>query len=260
MPRLSSPHAFPGVIALARTTRLLGAWIWIAGAASIGATDPAAPAPTQPARVISQVEPVYPEMLRLRGVAGSAEILCDVDRAGIVTAAAVAGATLPEFGESALAAVRRWRFSPARRDGVAVAGQLLIPIEFTLSHEPSLESLAGRKVFRAIDAPIVPAESLPAWPAVIRRAWPIYPDKLKGSGITGSAVVSFVIDPEGLPINPEVIQATNDAFIPRALAAAVNLAYRPITAADGKPIFVNLIVKFEFKEQRRGSTAGLIER
>ena len=258
MPRLSSRPPLPCVLALARAALALGAGV--AGATWASAASPPTPAPTQSARVVSKVEPVYPETLRLRGVPGSAEILCDVDRDGNVTIAAVAHATNPEFGEAALAAVRRWKFSPARREGAAVAGQLLIPIEFTLNHEPSLESLAGRKVFRAIEARIVPAESLPAWPVVIRRAWPIYPEQLRGSGITGSAVVSFVIDPEGLPINPEVIQATNPAFVPRALAAAVNLAYRPIADADGKPLFVNLIVKFEFKEERGGSAAGLIER
>jgi protein TonB len=37
-----------------------------------------------------------------------------------------------DLDESAMEAVRRWRFDPARRDGTPVAVWVLIPVEFKL--------------------------------------------------------------------------------------------------------------------------------
>jgi protein TonB len=38
----------------------------------------------------------------------------------------------PDLDESAMEAVRRWRFDPARRDGEPVAVWVRIPVEFKL--------------------------------------------------------------------------------------------------------------------------------
>jgi protein TonB len=38
----------------------------------------------------------------------------------------------PELDQSAIEAVRRWRFEPARRDGASVAVWVVIPVEFKL--------------------------------------------------------------------------------------------------------------------------------
>jgi protein TonB len=38
----------------------------------------------------------------------------------------------PDLDQSALEAVRRWRFEPARRGGEAVAVWVIIPVEFKL--------------------------------------------------------------------------------------------------------------------------------
>src|SRR5581483_107512 len=202
--------------ALRRPLASLGRFAAVAGCLLLAPTSrgAAADAATHGPQVLRRIEPAFPETLRQRGLPGAAEILCEIDRDGNVAGASIQQATQPEFGEAALAAVRRWKFSPALRAGQPVAGRVIVPIEFALEPEASLESIAGRPVYvpLAADAPVINAEALAAWPVPIRRAWPIYPEQLKGSGVTGSATVSFVIAPDGLPINPQIVTATHDAF------------------------------------------------
>ncbi|QYM78547.1 energy transducer TonB [Horticoccus luteus] len=74
--------------------------------------------------------PIYPASLRASGEAGSAKVLCHVDREGVVTDAKVQEASAPEFGQAAAEALRGWLFAPAIKDGQFVELDVLIPIEF----------------------------------------------------------------------------------------------------------------------------------
>ena len=102
------------------------------------APTPTALAPLIPPRFnaayLKNPAPVYPVMLRRAGEEGKVVLRV------FVTADGTAGdiqvlhpASFPEFNEAAVAAVRKWRFVPARRGETPVAEWVQVPIEFKLN-------------------------------------------------------------------------------------------------------------------------------
>jgi TonB family protein len=79
--------------------------------------------------------PHYPPAAIGQGVEGLVIVQADIDANGGVSAARIERIEPPTataLGDAALDAVRHWTFTPARRDGHAVAGQALVPLRFSL--------------------------------------------------------------------------------------------------------------------------------
>jgi protein TonB len=77
--------------------------------------------------------PDYPIMLRQRGIEGTVWLRVLVDRSGLperIILFKTSGYRL--FDESALRAVARWRFKPARSQGTTMASWVEFPVRFTL--------------------------------------------------------------------------------------------------------------------------------
>lgn len=74
-----------------------------------------------PARFLSGEAPVYPITRLLNGESGTAEVEYTIDENGVPQDVRVLNATYKYFGAHAVIAVRKWRFSPAMKDGKPVA-------------------------------------------------------------------------------------------------------------------------------------------
>ncbi len=84
--------------------------------------------------VIFQARPTYPFEARRAGVTGEVLVQFAVNEEGLVSHAVALRAPDVEFADSALAAVRQWRFQPARNAaGQPVVTVLQVPIVFTLN-------------------------------------------------------------------------------------------------------------------------------
>jgi protein TonB len=79
---------------------------------------------------VRMVEPDYPIELRRQGVSGIVMVKCTVDDQGNVAETSVAKTSNEAFDKSALAAVKKWKFKPARQDGNPISVQVTIPIKF----------------------------------------------------------------------------------------------------------------------------------
>jgi protein TonB len=81
-----------------------------------------------------QVKPRYPESARRRGIEGTVLLKMRITAQGRVEdIQVVRSAGYPELDESAIEAVRRWRFEPARRNGTPVVEDaVLLPVVFQL--------------------------------------------------------------------------------------------------------------------------------
>lgn len=90
---------------------------------------------TEPS-VIEQRPPIYPADLKRREVTGMVEVGFVVDETGKVTRTYVRYSTERGFEEPALAAVKGWRFKPAKKDGKPVAARMTVPMNFQLSRTP----------------------------------------------------------------------------------------------------------------------------
>ena len=75
------------------------------------------------------VVPTYPEIARPAGISATVVLECTIDPTGHVADARVI-AGHPLFNESALNAVRQWRYTPTRLNGVPVAVLMTVTVRF----------------------------------------------------------------------------------------------------------------------------------
>jgi len=88
----------------------------------------------QKPRIISRIQPIYPHRARQKGISGKVTLKFLVTESGSVKKISVLSAK-PEgvFEDSAVSAVRKWRFEPGRLDGEPVPTWVKLPVSFTLS-------------------------------------------------------------------------------------------------------------------------------
>ncbi len=100
--------------------------------ADVAPAEPAASAgPDASARPISSPPPRYPARAMRRGESGTVLLQVHVDAQGRPTRVEVVQSSRSrELDREAQRTVERWRFSPAVRNGRAVASKVLVPIEF----------------------------------------------------------------------------------------------------------------------------------
>ncbi len=85
---------------------------------------------TEPPVPVRTVAPDYPDELRREGVSGLVVVKCSIDAQGNVAEAEVEKSSNAAFEKPAVAAVRKWKFKPAKQDGSPVAIKVSIPIKF----------------------------------------------------------------------------------------------------------------------------------
>jgi TonB family protein len=134
---------------------------------------PAAAPPAAPATVTAPVPTVtahaeYPAEERAAGREARVVVLATVDREGVVTAVEITASAGPRFDEAALAAARKWRFSPARDAIGPIESRVTIPFRFTLHH-------AGATTPQPAQTP-APAPAPPAPVAVAAPPLPTAPE------------------------------------------------------------------------------------
>lgn len=101
-------------------------------AGEMPAPAPSTPQRAQPVPIPAQSPPPrYPPAALRRGEGGSVLLRVDVDAAGSPTAVTLLRPSgSRELDRAASQVVRRWRFTPAMRDGQPVAGSVEVPFDF----------------------------------------------------------------------------------------------------------------------------------
>jgi protein TonB len=97
----------------------------------------AAPAPVTPPRsdasYLNNPKPAYPQAARRRGDEGTVLVRVQVTAEGLASRVGLEKSSgHPSLDESALAAVRTWRFEPARQGGKAIEAPYTVPVVFKL--------------------------------------------------------------------------------------------------------------------------------
>jgi periplasmic protein TonB len=85
---------------------------------------------TEPPVPVRTVAPEYPDELRREGVSGLVMVKCSIDEQGNVTETIIEKSSNAAFEKPAVAAVKKWKFKPAKQDGAPVAIKVSIPIKF----------------------------------------------------------------------------------------------------------------------------------
>lgn len=85
-----------------------------------------APAP------LTTERPEYPLDMKRAGIEGVVQITCLVDEKGGVQSVTVKDYTHPGFTGAAVDAVKKWTFTPGRRNGVTAPMRVSLPIRFVI--------------------------------------------------------------------------------------------------------------------------------
>ena len=115
--------------------------------ASLLVTAPALaqPPPNKPAggqsnvtlpTVVEHVDAVYPPDKLAQAIDTAVEVLVTVERDGTVSDAKIAVSGGEAFDAAALVAVRRWKFTPATRDGAPIRARIRVPFHFAPEAHP----------------------------------------------------------------------------------------------------------------------------
>jgi protein TonB len=93
------------------------------------------PAPSggeiEPARLISRSDPLYPPFARFQRIAGTVEVNFGITAKGEVKD--VIGKGPAVLTQAAVEAVRKWRYAPARLNGVSVETKATTVVAFRLN-------------------------------------------------------------------------------------------------------------------------------
>ncbi len=79
---------------------------------------------------VRTVAPEYPREMKNQGVSGLVMVKCTIDEQGNVAETEVSKSSNENFDKFAVAALKKWKFKPARQDGAAITVQVTIPIKF----------------------------------------------------------------------------------------------------------------------------------
>jgi periplasmic protein TonB len=108
----------------------------LAAALSVSASNRLSAA-VQNARPVSQVAPAYSHELRASDVEGEVVVSFTITTNGDVLNPVVVSSSDRHLEKPTLAAIRKWKFAPAMKDGVAVSVKALQPVAFRI---PELHS------------------------------------------------------------------------------------------------------------------------
>jgi TonB family protein len=210
-----------------------------------------------PVGIDQTVEPAYPSVLVPLGVkSGTACIAVAVDATGRLTDYLVTAYSHPAFADSALAAVKKWKFEPAQVRGIPRNSKSDLTFRFqmegvvvmtmtVLSYEEMLDlRLApGSTVYRACTL-----GELDRIPNPTKIVNPVYPNALARSSRGGHVAVAFYIDEQGHVRMPSVSRETDEAneeLSGIAVSAVSQWAFDPPTS-KGRPVLVLAQQDFNF--------------
>ena len=133
IPKPPAPKAKPKTIASKPAPATAAGPPTGAATASPGAAEKKS-GTTASIRVSSNPAPAYPPAARQAHQEGVVTVDVEVNAAGLPTSVSLARSSgFTSLDHAAIAAVRRWRFEPARNAGVAVRGRVRVPVRFQLN-------------------------------------------------------------------------------------------------------------------------------
>lgn len=138
MPAASEPVAAPPQRIPRQSSRVtpLSAPVEAVTVPRIAAAAPGANVDRLPERHANNPVPPYPEQAYAEGRQGRVVLEVQLDETGVVKTLRVAESSgYDPFDDSALATVRKWRFTPARRGDKAVPYTIRVPVRFAIRNE-----------------------------------------------------------------------------------------------------------------------------
>lgn len=170
--------------------------------------------------------PEYPLSLKRLGLNGEAQVSFVINKQGKVSDAVVLRTSHPLFGDAALGAVRKWKYSPVMENGEPVEFPMTIPIAFQLgdSEQADKSRLLDKKTQEALP----PQFRFDVAPRSHFDDVPMYPHELlPDKKLKGEVEVIVLIDEWGGVAEAKIRRATHPEFGQAMLAAVSRHKYEP---------------------------------
>jgi TonB family protein len=203
-------------------------------------------------------EAIFPPRLVTLGVkSGAASVAIAVDDRGQLTDYLVTAYTDPAFADSAVAALKKWKFEPAMIRGNARNSKADLTFKFQVEGVVvvSISALSDSEIIQYKLAPMSNAFSactlaqLDRIPTPTKIVNPVYPGQLARSSRGGRVSVEFYIDETGRVRMPSVSRETieaNEELAAVAVAAVGQWQFDP-PLSKGRPVLVLAQQDFTFK-------------
>jgi TonB family protein len=223
-------------------------------AVSASAQDVRNPSDRMTLAIVQTEDPIFPRSLQLTGVlSGNAKIAIDVDENGKLTDCLITGYSRKEFADSALEAIRQWRYLPPSVNGQPWASVRELSFDYTrtgvvvsfvgveaLSNRLD-ELLQGRYIYRTYAL-----RELDRIPTPIQVVNPVPPAPGPDVKAQHSVTVEFFIDEQGQVRLPAVSREdAGSAYAASALVAVRQWRFDPPTV-KGRPVLVLATQQFKF--------------
>lgn len=208
----------------------------------------------QSLQIKQTVEPVFPQRLVQIGVTeGMVRVAINTDVQGKLVEWLMVGYTRPEFADAAVAAIKQWKFEPARLRGEPAGTTVEIFFQFeakgvvvsTCNFNDIIEERVARIIgVHYVYQPCSLAE-LDRIPTPIIAVKPQYPAELADKGVKGSVTVEFYIDETGTIRVPAVSVKDDSQLSALAVAALRQWKFEPPTR-NGRPVLLKASQLFRF--------------
>jgi len=179
----------------------------------------------KPPQLIKKVNPIYPDSVKKKGIAGVVILELTTDIYGRVARIKVLR-SIPELDEAAIVAVKQWIYEPFIMEGKPRSVIFTVTCRFGL------------------DLPPVRATGDIKPPLLIKMVDPIYPDTAKAKEIEGTVILELTTDIYGRVAKVKVLRSIPE-LDEAALDAVKQWIYEPFIM-DKKPRGVIFTVTVRF--------------
>lgn len=202
--------------------------------------------------------PLFPLPLKADGITrGHAIIVIGVDTGGKLSDWLVVGYTHESFARSCIAALKEWRFTPARLDGVPVPAQIRLTFDFTVEGAVISANIVNHFLFDNIEGMgdgryvyrLHAAAEIDRVPARLNTTQPRYAEEAAKQGVQGKLQVHFYIDEQGAVRMPSVEASAHPYLAETAVNAVREWKFEPATR-HGRPVLVAASQEFDFIEKK----------
>jgi TonB family protein len=197
-----------------------------------------------PPEIAAYTDPFYTRVARDMKIEGTVTVEAAVDEKGKVTV----GRTVKSLGygldESALAALRQWKFCPALRGETPIGAVIQIDIDFKLAALPRRE-FDDMEYAGSADSP----------PVVMKRVEPQYTDTARSARIGGTVVLQTVVQADGTAKVVKIVRPLPYGLTESAIHAIEQWTFTP-AKAKGKAIPVSMLAEVNFNLEQKFSVVA----
>jgi TonB family protein len=197
-----------------------------------------------PPEVLFYTNPFYTRTAREKKVEGTVTIEGAFDVNGCMKVVRIIKTLGSGLDENAVAALRAWRFSPAKRNGEEpVEAHAQIDIDFSLAAAPRAEF---DDIATDMSAPGISA------PTIIKRVEPRYTDEARQERVVGSVILQTVIQTNGTADIVKIVKPMPFGLTESAFEALQQWRFTP-AVRNGKeiPVAANIEVAFNIDRSQQ---------